>query len=140
MINGKIDFIFGSILKEIPETYIADNCNIGHNVTFAISGKLEIGFHCLIASNITFQDCSGHSIDPDERGKGKPPQPKDVRPIKIGSNVWIGDGVTILPGAIIGDNCVIAANTIVNRNVPDGVLVYTAPAQMVKIRKIAKMI
>jgi acetyltransferase-like isoleucine patch superfamily enzyme len=139
-INGKLDFLFGGIKKEYPEIHIGSRTNIGHNITFDISGTLEIGEHCLIASDIYFQDCSGHSINSDERDAGKPPQPKDVRPIKIGNNVWIGNGVYILPGSIIGNNCVISAKTVVSRRIPDNHLVYPAVANIIKIRKLSKII
>ena len=139
-IHGKIDFIFGSIKQEIPQIYIGNNTSIGHNVTFDISGILKIGSNCLIASNVTFQDCSGHSIDPDERMARIPPRLKDVRPIRIGNNVWIGDGVYLMPGTIVGDNCVISAKTVVNRSIPENHLAYSANYKTVKIRNISKII
>ena len=42
--------------------------------------------------------------------------------VKIGKNCWLGSGVTVLPGALVGDNCVIAAGAIVRGEVPPGTL------------------
>jgi acetyltransferase-like isoleucine patch superfamily enzyme len=139
-IFGKVNFIFGSIKKELPEIYIGNRSSMGHDVTFDIAGKLEIGEHCLIASRVTFQDCKGHSIQAEERNQRIPPTEKDVRPIRIGNNVWIGDGAYIMPGTVIGDNCVVSAKTVVSRNIPPNHLIYESPFKTIKIRQISKMI
>ncbi|OQY13091.1 MAG: hypothetical protein B6I30_03615 [Desulfobacteraceae bacterium 4572_187] len=139
-IHGKVDFIFGSIKRETPEIHIGDNTGIGHNVMFDIAGKLVIGNNCLIASDVSFQDCSGHSIDAEKRIKKIPPDEKEVKPITIGNNVWIGTGAYIFPGTKIGDNCVISAMTPVGRKIPPNHLVYATPSKIVKIRSISKML
>lgn len=139
LIFGKINFHFGSIADEIPEVIIGDRCTIGHEVTLDISGKLVIGDHCLIASGVTIQDCSGHSLDAEERMANKPPDKRDIRNIKIGNNVWVGQFAYILPGTVIGNDCVIGAKAVVARRIPENHLVYPAPYQKVKIRKIASM-
>lgn len=138
-IYGKINFYFGGIKEEIPEIHIGSRSTIGHNISLDISGKLKIGEHCLVASETVFQDCSGHSIDAEERNSGTPPEPKDIKSITIGKNVWIGKGAYILPGTTIGDNCVIAAKTIVGRRIPENHLVTSAPSKAIKIRKISGM-
>ena len=138
-IYGKINFYFGGIKKEVPEIHIGARSTIGHNISFDISGRLDIGEHCLIASETVFQDCSGHSIDADERSAGKKPEPRDVKPIKIGNNVWIGKGAYILPGTTIEDNCVIAAKAVVGRRIPENHLVSPATSKVIKLRKISAM-
>jgi maltose O-acetyltransferase len=138
-INGKVDFIFGSIKEEIPEIHIGDNCGIGHRVIFDICGKLTIGDDCLIARDVNFQDCGGHPMDPELRKSKKPPSEKDVKSITVGNNVWIGTGVHIFPGAKIGDNCVIAARSVVARRIPPNHYVYSTPSKILKIRQISKM-
>ena len=138
--DGKQNIIFSSIKKEIPEIHIGDNTKIGHNVTFDIAGKLIIGNKCMIAGNVAFIDCAGHSIVPEKRAAGDPPTEKDVREITIGDNVWIGTGAYIFPGTIIGDNCVISANTLVGRKIPPNSIVYASPAKVVGIRNISNII
>jgi len=51
------------------------------------------------------------------------------RPIRIGSNVWIGGGAIILPGVTIGDDALIGAGSVVTRDVPAGVTVVGNPAR-----------
>ena len=53
-------------------------------------------------------------------------------PIKIGNNIWIGDKCTILKGVTIGDNVIIGANTLVNKDVPTGVVIGGQPFRILK--------
>ena len=55
-----------------------------------------------------------------------------VGPITIGDNVFIGLGVTIMPGITIGDDCVIGAGAIVTRDVPPGSIAVGQPARVVR--------
>lgn len=137
---GKQTFLFASIKEETPAIHIGSNTTIGHNVVFDVAGKLDIGSHCMIASGVMFQDCAGHSIVAELREADVPPTEKDVRDITVGSNVWIGTGAFILPGAAIGDNCVIAANTLVSRRIPHNSLVYPPGPKVIEIRDISKVV
>ena len=56
----------------------------------------------------------------------------ETAPISIGSNVWIGDKVTILKGVNIGNNVIIGANSLVNRDIPDNCIAVGNPARVVK--------
>ena len=55
------------------------------------------------------------------------------RPIKIGKNVWIGAQCVILPGVIIEDNAIIAAGSVVTKNVKKDYVVGGIPAKLIKI-------
>ena len=56
--------------------------------------------------------------------------------VSIGNNVWIGANVTILPGVTIGDDTVIGAGSVVNRDIPSGVVAAGNPCRV--IRKITE--
>lgn len=68
-----------------------------------------------------------HPRDPVERRTGL----ESGRPIRIGSNVWIGGGAIILPGVTIGDDAVIGAGSVVTRDVAPGATVVGNPARVV---------
>ena len=53
-------------------------------------------------------------------------------PITVGNNVWIGAGVTVLPGVTIGDNTIIGAGSIVNKDIPSGVIAAGNPCKVIR--------
>ena len=57
---------------------------------------------------------------------------KESKPVTIGCNCWIGARVTILPGVKIGNFCVVAAGSVVTKDVPDYSVVGGVPAKVVK--------
>ncbi len=138
-IAGKVDFVFSSIKDVTPELRVGNHTNIGHNVGFVVSERITIGEHCLLASNIRLRDSNGHSMDPESRRTGSPPDKSEIKPVVIGDNVWIGSGVIIMPGVRIGDDCVIAAGTTVRRSVPPNHLVTPSPSKVMKMRNLSKM-
>lgn len=56
----------------------------------------------------------------------------DIAPVKIGNNVWIGGHSTICPGVTIGNGVVVAAGSVVTKDVPDNVIVGGVPAKVIK--------
>lgn len=53
-------------------------------------------------------------------------------PVIIEDNVWIGEGVCILPGVTIGENCIIGANSVVNKSFPKNSVIAGIPARLIK--------
>lgn len=54
------------------------------------------------------------------------------KPVTIGNDVWIGGHSTICPGVTIGDGAVIAAGSVVTKDVPANVVVGGVPAKIIK--------
>jgi len=71
---------------------------------------------------------AGHPLDVARRNQGL----EYAYPITIGNNVWIGAQCVILPGVTIGDNSVIAAGSVVNRDIPSGVLAAGNPCKVIR--------
>lgn len=55
------------------------------------------------------------------------------KPVIIKNNAWLGENVAILPGATIGANCIIGANTVVTKDIPDNCIAAGNPAKVIKI-------
>lgn len=55
-----------------------------------------------------------------------------AKPIIVGNNVWIGGNVTVLPGVVIGDNCVIGAGSVVTKDIPDNSLAVGNPRKVIR--------
>jgi serine acetyltransferase len=129
---GKQVLIFGNRGEAEPELVIGDHTFIGHLCSFAVSGSLRIGRHCLLASWVQVSDYDGHPIDAERRRAGEPAPPEGIRPVVIGDDVWIGASAIILKGVRIGDRSIVGAGSVVTRDVPPDVVVAGNPARVVK--------
>ena len=56
-------------------------------------------------------------------------------PIVIGDNVWLGMGVVVLPGIKIGNNVIIASNSVVTKDIPSDVIAGGIPCEVIKQKK-----
>lgn len=111
---------------------IGDNCFLGEGVKLiAYDAPISIGHHCLIASDVILITRS-HNYDDIHKNISE--QGYKNKPIIIGSNVWIGFRCIILPGVIIGDGAIIAANSVVTKNIPPNKIYGGMPAQLIKER------
>jgi maltose O-acetyltransferase len=53
-------------------------------------------------------------------------------PIALGDNVWLGGGVIVCPGVMIGDDTVVGAGAVVTRALPPGVVAAGVPARVIR--------
>ena len=53
-------------------------------------------------------------------------------PITVGDNVWIGANVSVLPGVSIGSDTIIGAGSVVNKDIPDGVIAAGVPCRVIR--------
>lgn len=109
------------------EIIIGDNCRI-NGVSIHAEGGVFIGNSCVMASGVNIMDSNGHEVYSSNRTTGRD-IPKSIR---IGNNVWIGLNSIILKGTEIGDNCVVAAGSVVKGFFPDNVIISGNPAIIVK--------
>jgi len=97
---------------------------INPNALIVISKSLEIGSDCAISWNVSIMDDDLHKILPEK--------PESDRGIIIGDHVWIGSDVKILKNVKIGSGSVIAANSLVNSDIPENCLAAGIPARVIK--------
>ncbi len=95
--------------------------------------RITIGEHTIIGANTLIYDSDGHTYS-SERGWNTP-RLQTGRPISIGNKCFIGTRCIILGGVTIGDNCVIAAGSVVTQDVPAGHRAYGNPAQVEPLPK-----
>ncbi len=89
--------------------------------------KISIGNNVAIAHNVAISDSDFHTIR-DENGV----QINPTKPVNIGNKVWIGRGAQILKGVTIGDGAIVAAGSVVIRDVPPRAVVAGNPAKVIK--------
>ncbi|MDA9225510.1 sugar O-acetyltransferase [Flavobacteriaceae bacterium] len=106
-------------------TQIGKNVFINFDCVFLDLGGITIEDGVLIAPKVSLLS-EGHPISPEQRHSLVP------KHIHIKKNAWIGANATILHGVTIGQNAVIAAGSVVTKDVPDNVVVGGIPAQILK--------
>lgn len=89
-------------------------------------GGIEIGDYALIGPNV-YIGSTNHVIEPTP-GVPRALQGHTAQPVKIGTNTWIGANSMVCPGVTIGDNSIVAAGSVVTKDVPESVLVAGNPA------------
>ncbi|MCX6207131.1 MAG: sugar O-acetyltransferase [Bacteroidetes bacterium] len=104
---------------------IGKNVFINHACSFLDMGGITVGDNVLIGPKVNLVS-ENHPIDPTQRKSliGKP--------IVIKNNAWIGASATILPGITVGENSIVAAGSIVTKDVPDNCIVAGNPAKQIK--------
>lgn len=98
-----------------------------YNVTILDIARVDIGDYCLIGPN-TLISTVGHPLSP----RGRRAKLANSKPVRIGDDVWIGGNCTILPGVSVGNNVIIAAGSVVTKDVPDNSVVAGAPARVLR--------
>lgn len=102
---------------------LGENVFINCNCTMLDSGYIRIGKHTLVGPNCQFYTPQ-HPMDYVERREDK----ETAYPITIGEDCWLGGGVIVCPGVTVGDRCIIAAGSVVTKDIPDDSLAAGVPA------------
>lgn len=117
------------------------HCDYGYNIR--LGAGVFLNFSCVILDICDVSIGDGTQIGPGVQLYAAD-HPRDAagrasglefgRPIRIGRNVWIGGGATILPGVSIGDDALIGAGAVVTRDVPAGATAVGNPARVREAR------
>lgn len=116
-----------------PSLVIGDNVNMNTDCHIGCIERVEIGNDVLIASRVYISDHSHGDISAE--AFALPPVARPLRtkgPVRIEDNVWIGEGVCVLPGVTIGRSAIIGANSVVTRDVPANSIAAGNPARIIK--------
>jgi maltose O-acetyltransferase len=114
-------------------------CDYGTNIT--LGSKVFFNFNCVvldpapvrIGDNVLFGPAvqvytAAHPLSAAQRRTWR----EFARAVEIGSDVWVGGGAIICPGARIGARSVIGAGSVVTRDVPEGVFAAGNPCRVVR--------
>lgn len=122
-----IDVLPGFNCDNGKNIHVGDDFLANYHVTILDIAPVKIGSHVMIGPG-TMISTINHPISPAGRRKHL----GIAKPIHIGSDVWIGGNVTILPGITIGNNVVAAAGAVITKDVPDNCLVGGIPAKIIR--------
>ena len=109
---------------------IGREVRLNRGATICAYTEVSIGDFSMVGEFVSIRDAN-HGI---ARGELVRSQPHDAKPIRIGSDVWVGRGACILPGVTIGDGAIIGANSIVTKDVPANCIAAGIPAKVIRER------
>ena len=104
---------------------IGKNVFVNHACSFLDMGGITIEDDVQIGPRVNLVT-ENHPVEPSRR------KDLDLKSILIKRNAWIGAGATILPGVTIGENAIVAAGALVNKDVPDNSIVGGVPAKFIR--------
>ena len=110
---------------------IGREVRLNRGATICAYTEVSIGDFSMVGEFVSIRDAN-HGIASGELVRN---QPHDAKPIRIGTDVWVGRGACILPGVTIGDGAIIGANSIVTKYVPPNAIAAGIPAKVIRERR-----
>lgn len=113
---------------------IGQNTFINTNCMLLDNNKISIGKNGLLAPYVQIYTAL-HPLRASERIIEKGQETRyltSTKPVNIGDNVWIGGNSIILPGVTIGNNVTIGAGSVVTKSIPNNVLAFGNPCEVIK--------
>lgn len=145
---GKFSIFRGELLvyRHSGKIVVGDYCYLGENSKIWSAGSVTLGNRVLISHNVNIHDNNSHPLDPELRfkqylhiitEKSHPTEDDTLneKPVVIEDDVWIGFNSTILKGVTIGKGSIIAACTLIVKDVPPHVVIGGNPAKIIKYLK-----
>ena len=134
MIGGQVTLSAGMMpgqqMMTDPVVIIGDRCLIGRGSAIVGHYRIDIGDDVFTGMNVYITD-QNHGYEDIAAPIGI--QDPEDDPVVIGSGSWIGSGAVVLPGARLGENCVVAANSVVRGEFPSYSVVAGVPAKVVRL-------
>jgi len=136
-IRERLSELIGSNVDKSSTVFVPFHTNFGKHIKIGKNVFINHACSFLDLGGITIEDdvqigprvnlvTENHPIDPATRKN------LDLKSIIIKRNAWIGAGATILPGVTVGENSIVAAGAVVNKDVPSNTIVGGIPAKLIK--------
>jgi acetyltransferase-like isoleucine patch superfamily enzyme len=128
-LGGRFDVLSGRFFDK-PKLIIKDGAELGWNVRLTVNREIVIEERVRISSDCRISDSDGHPREADLRAQNAPLSPRDIRPVRICRDAWIGSGTHIMKGVTIGEGAIIGANSVVITDIPPFALAFGNPAEV----------
>lgn len=116
-----------------PRLHIGDDVSMEYDCHIGCVNEVRIGSRVLIASRVYISD-HAHG-DTSAENMGMPPNSRPIiskGPVVIEDEVWLGEGVVVMPGVRIGRSSIIGANAVVTHDIPPFSVAVGVPARVIK--------
>ena len=128
-VGGKGKIHDPRVYGDFHNIFLGKNAEINKYCFLLAKDKIIIGENSTLAYGTTILTSANPNGPYNQLSKIYPAM---HAPVIIGNNVWIGSNAIILPGVTIGDMSVVAAGSVVTKDIPKGVLVAGNPAVIKK--------
>lgn len=108
-------------------THLGKGTFVNHGCYFMDGAEITLGENVFVGPFCGFYTAA-HPMDYKNRNKGL----EIALPIHVGDNCWFGANVSVLPGVTIGSGCVIAAGSVVTKDIPENSMAAGVPAAVKK--------
>jgi acetyltransferase-like isoleucine patch superfamily enzyme len=146
VVIGSLDIIMGdrvrlaamttisgrSVGHKIPQLIIGDNVDISWRTSISVGNTIILGNNVRIAGDCYLAGYPGHPINAKLRALGKPEENSQVGDIILDDDVWLATGVKVMAGVTIGRGTIVAAGSVVTKDLPSFVLAAGVPARIIK--------
>ena len=146
VVIGSLDIIMGdgvrlaamttisgrSVGHKIPQLIIGDNVDISWRTSISVGNTIILGNNVRIAGDCYLAGYPGHPINAKLRALGKPEENSQVGDIILDDDVWLATGVKVVAGVTIGRGTIVAAGSVVTKDLPSFVLAAGVPARIIK--------
>lgn len=146
VVIGSLDIIMGDRVRlaamttisgrtvgpNIPQLIIGDNVDISWRTSISVGNTIILGNNVRIAGDCYLAGYPGHPINAKLRALGKPEENSQVGDIILDDDVWLATGVKVMAGVTIGRGTIVAAGSVVTKDLPSFVLAAGVPARVIK--------
>jgi len=146
VVIGSLDIVMGDKIRlaamttisgravgqHIPQLVIGDNVGIGWRTSISVGKSIIIGNNVRIAGDCYLAGYPGHPVNAKLRALGKPDEDSQVGNIILEDDVWLATGVKVMPNVTIGRGTIVAAGSVVTKDLPSFVLAAGVPAKIIK--------
>lgn len=115
-----------------PLLDVGDNVDIGWQTTISVGTRIVIGDNVRLAGRCMLAGFPGHPLDPVARAAGAADTPDQIGDIVLEPDVWLATGVMVMAGVRIGRGTVVAAGSVVTKDLPPMVLAAGVPARVIR--------
>lgn len=130
-LHGVATFVAGKSYDNTVLT-VGNNSHLGYQMGISVGTKVIIGDNVLIANRVSLVGYDPHPLDPVLRSQNLPPDESGCGDIIIEDYAWIGMNSLILKNVTVGKASIVAAGSVVTKDVPPYTIVAGNPAVVVK--------
>jgi len=132
-LGDKVLFIAGPVPVELTTRSggvidIGRSSDFNYGCIIVAHKRVSIGERCRFGYYVIILDTDMHRLEPERRGEVPEPAP-----VTIENDVWVGSRAMIMPGVTLGAGCVVAAGSIVTKDVPPRSVVAGVPAKVIRV-------